>query len=104
MTSVIDMTAEELRQLRYRLGWSQAELARLLNIEMAQISGLESGALAIPHALKSSLVRIMFQADSNALAVQRRPIAEVIMKEKNLSQLHDFDCQFEVVASAPTKL
>ena len=104
MTSAIDMKAEELRHLRYRLGWSQAELARFLNIEMAQICGFESGAQAIPHELKSSLFRIMFQADSNALAVQRRPIAEVIMKEKNLSQLHDFDCQFDVVASTPTKL
>ncbi len=104
MTSVIDISANELRQLRYRLGWSQAEMARRLNLELSIVSKFESGLAAIPQELQSSLVRIMFQAESNAQHVQRRPIAEVVMRENNLSQVHSGDCQFDVVVHAPTLL
>lgn len=103
MTSVIEITGSELRQLRSRLGWSQAEMARNLNVELVAVSEIESGARAMPVELKSSLIRILFMADSNAAQAARRPIAEVIMKEKNLSQVHDFDCQFDVVVPAPIK-
>ncbi len=97
MTSVIEFSSSDLRTLRYRLGWSQAEMARNLKLNISFISEIENGQVAIPPELKSSLVRIMHQADSNADQTQRTPIAEVIMKEKNLSQIHSFDCDFDVV-------
>ena len=101
MTSVIDITADELRNLRYRLGWSQAEMARCLKLDVLSISGFETGTTPIPLELKSSLVRIMFQAEANVQNLQRRPIAEVVMREKNLSQVHAGDCQFDIVS--PTR-
>ncbi len=72
-------------------------MARNLKLELSFISDLENGHAAIPSELKSSLVRIMHQADTNADQTQRTPIAEVIMKEKNLAQIHSFDCDFDVV-------
>lgn len=89
----MDWTAEELRHLRYRLGWSQAEMARCLNLELMTVSNFETGRAPVPSELKSSLLRILHQAESNSESVQRRPIAEVIMKTKNLSQIHDYDVE-----------
>jgi transcriptional regulator with XRE-family HTH domain len=97
MTSVIEFSKDELRQLRYRLGWSQAEMARNLRVEMAVVSGCESGAVTLPAELKSSLIRILQQADSNADSCQRRAIAEVLMDQKGLSQIHNFDCDPEQI-------
>jgi transcriptional regulator with XRE-family HTH domain len=85
-------TKDELRRLRYRLGWSQAEMARNLHVELSELAGFESGAAAIPVTLKSSLIRISQQADSNADCTQRRAIAETLMDERKLSQIHNFDC------------
>jgi transcriptional regulator with XRE-family HTH domain len=97
MTSVTEFTKDELRRLRYRLGWSQAEMARNLKVELASLSGFESGAAAIPATLKSSLIRISQQADSNADSCQRRAIAEVLMDERGLSQIHNFDCDPDAI-------
>ncbi len=99
MTSVIKFTNDEMRKLRYRLGWSQAEMARHLNIEMSSMLGFESGITIIPNEIKSSLVLISYQADSNADRTQRRALAETLMDEQGLSQIHNFDCDPDAVAS-----
>lgn len=101
MTSVIEFKADDLRKLRYRLGWSQAEMARSLKLDLMQMAALEAGREQITGELKSSIVRILHQADSNAAQTQRTPIAEVIMKQKNLSQIHSMDCQ--LVDTAPLR-
>jgi transcriptional regulator with XRE-family HTH domain len=88
---VVNWTAEEVRKLRYRLGWSQAELARSLNLEIAVLSNIEAGRSDLPEEFRSALLRIFNQAESNADRAQRRPIADVIMKDRGLSQIHDFD-------------
>lgn len=103
MTSVIDFTNDEMRKLRYRLGWSQAEMARNLKIEMVSMVGFESGRTLIPADLKSSLVRISHQADANADGTRRRAIAETLMNEQGLSQIHNFDCDPEAPEVIVTK-
>ncbi len=90
---------DELRSLRYRCGWSQAEMARILNVALADLAGFESGAAAIPVTLKSSLVRISQTADSNAECTQRRALAETLMDERKLSQIHNFDCDPAAIPS-----
>ena len=72
-------------------------MARNLKLDLAFIADLECGHVAIPSDLKGSLVRIMHQADTNANQTHRTPLAEVIMKEKKLSQIYSFDCDFDVV-------
>ncbi len=88
-----EFSKDELRRLRYRLGWCQAEMARNLNVDLSALSGFESGAVVIPAALKSSLIRISQQADSNAETTQRRALAETLMTERGLTQIHNFDCE-----------
>ena len=83
--------AKELRQLRYRLGWSKAEMARCLNVDLKLLLGWETGLTLPDMACSQQLVGIWNQAESNSEKVQRRPIAELMMRERGLSQIHDFD-------------
>ena len=87
----MDWTPFEIRQLRCRLGWSQAEMARYFKIELATVSGWETGA-GLPEGTQcSTLLHIFNQAQNNAERMQRRPIAEVMMRDQGLSQIHDFE-------------
>lgn len=85
------MTAHELKELRSRLGWSQAEFARQMKTELATIAAWELGTAQVDKSYLSRLTFIMNQAEMNAERVQRRPVAEIIMKDRGLSQIHDFD-------------
>jgi transcriptional regulator with XRE-family HTH domain len=91
----MNWTPEEVRQLRYRLGYSQAEMARHLQMEFSAFSKFEAGTTPVPNELKSILIRIMQQAESMADRTQRGPIAEVIMKDRGLSQIHAIDIEME---------
>jgi transcriptional regulator with XRE-family HTH domain len=84
-------TADEIRQLRYRLGWSQAEMARCLKLELNTVSEWEAGMHLPLEQHRIALLSIMHQAESNVEKVQRRPIAEALMRDKGLSQIHDLD-------------
>ena len=84
-------TADEIRQLRYRLGWSQAEMARCLKLGSSDIVKWELGTFAPANEHKNALLLILQQAESNAERVQRRPIAEVMMRDRGLSQIHDLE-------------
>jgi transcriptional regulator with XRE-family HTH domain len=87
----VNWTAQEIRQLRCRLGWSQAELARQMKTELAQISAWELGASPLGDQYRSRFAQFFHQAEMNAERIQRRPIAEIIMRDRGLSQIHDFD-------------
>ena len=84
-------TGDGVRHLRYRLGWSQAEMARHLGLDIPTLSGLETGRSAFSDRISNDLVRISQQAESIADRVHRRPLAEVIMRDRQLCQIHDFD-------------
>jgi transcriptional regulator with XRE-family HTH domain len=84
-------TAIELRQLRHRLGWSQAEMARCLKIDYQSVANWELGETAPSQQNHSALLGILQIAESNAGRMQRRPVAEVMMKDRGISQIHDFD-------------
>lgn len=87
----MNWTSDELRQLRYRLGWSQAEMARNLKLDLSVVNAWETGATPPTTEHCNALFSIMNQAESNAEKVQRRPIAEAMMRTRGLSQIHDID-------------
>ena len=82
------------------MGWSQAEFARTMNLERSLITGWESGHFFPENEHKNSLVRIQQQVESNCEKILRRPMAEMIMKDRGLSQIHDFDVIEEVARHA----
>lgn len=89
--------SDEIRQLRHRLGWSQAELARRLNLDFATMTSIESGIANLPTELRSNMVRIFHEAEASAEQMIRRPIAEAMMRDRGLSQIHDL----EIVNASP---
>jgi len=86
----MNWSSDEIRQLRYRLGWSRAEMARLMNLAPATVQAWESGEKPT-EAQCNALLAILNQAESNAERIQRRPIAEVVMRDRGLSQIHDLE-------------
>jgi transcriptional regulator with XRE-family HTH domain len=49
------MTGEQLRKLRQELGWTQAELARVLGMTIKAIANLESGRYKIKQSLANHI-------------------------------------------------
>lgn len=87
----MNWTASEIRLLRYRMGWSQAELARCLHLDLTTVTGWESG-LDQPQGVQcSELLRILHQVEDHSEKMHRLPIAEVIMRDQGLSQVHDLE-------------
>lgn len=85
----VNWTADEIRHLRYRLGWSRAEFARGLGCDVSVILQWETAGLPADHSCCNQLVLFMHQAETIAENVQRRPVAEVIMNDRGLSQIHE---------------
>jgi hypothetical protein len=66
-------------------------MARHLNLDLQTISKWEAGDLCLIENYRNALVGILHEAESAAERVQRRPVAEVLMKDRGLSQIHDGD-------------
>jgi DNA-binding transcriptional regulator YiaG len=83
---------EKIRNLRCRLGWTQADLARRLNCESRLVQTWESTtqeqALASIELHADSLVLLEKQAEVAADFVFQRPLAEAILDETKTTQVH----------------
>lgn len=60
-----DWNHAEIRSLRLRLGWCQAEFARRLSLDPADVEFMESGVLVPNPSLRGELEIIMRQADES---------------------------------------
>ncbi len=83
------MNAELVRQIRYRFGWSRAELARTMNCDVGQVLAWESGRAEPSAAARAQLTLFFAQVEANSQRIQRIPIAELIMETSGLDQIHD---------------
>ena len=73
------------------MGWCQAELARHLNCHVDVIWNYEDGALSIDDGHRRALSSLTHQADAAAEKTWRRPVAEMLMRDRGISQIHDQD-------------
>lgn len=81
------LTGSEIRQLRQRLGWSLAEMARQMGCSTALITNWESGA-SVPEAESLNQLRFLQgHVDTVSEQVRRGPEAEFYMESERLSQL-----------------
>jgi transcriptional regulator with XRE-family HTH domain len=78
-----------VRQIRYRFGWSRAEMARSMNCGVEQVLAWESGRTEPSAAARAQLTLFFAQVEANSQRVQRIPIAELIMETTGLDQIHD---------------
>lgn len=78
---------ESIRELRLRLGWSQHDLARRLNVDCDCVSNFENGvSCALPH--QEAVLSLLAQhADSISEEVALTPIAEAILEGQQLPQI-----------------
>ncbi len=75
-------------------------MARSLKLEVKLISEVESGDTDLPLEHRSALARIFQQAETLSEQMQRRPIAEVMMRDLGLSQIHDLEVVEGINAAA----
>lgn len=85
----MEWNAIELRQLRCRLGWSRAELARRIGANVSEVTEWEAGRRQPQADQANNLVHFLNQAESIAASVQRRPVAEFLMTDRGLEQIHE---------------
>lgn len=84
-------TKEKVRQLRLRMGWSQSDLARRLNVELLIVSEIENGTRSIEMQHESFLSLIWQHADSASEEMALNPMAEQVLAEEDLPQIDRSD-------------
>lgn len=89
----MEWTKERIRELRLRMGWSQSDLARHLEVSLPDLDLLELGADDQSHleGIRSRLTLFWKQAESNSEEVQMAALAEKIIEDQNLTQIFQSD-------------
>jgi transcriptional regulator with XRE-family HTH domain len=78
---------EKVKALRMRLGWSQADLARRLNVEAIEVIKIENGECdSAPH-MDGYFTILQSHADLIAEETLAVPLAENIMEKNDLDQI-----------------
>ncbi len=83
----MEWTKERVRELRLRMGWSQSDLARHLQVEVGTVSKIENGLHVDFDCVRSRLILFWRQADSLSEEVHYSALAEKMIEDNNLSQL-----------------
>jgi transcriptional regulator with XRE-family HTH domain len=80
--------AEKIRDLRLRMGWSQSDLARRLEVDSQSIGQLEMGLVEqTPKELSSRLDLLFKQAEASADGVSCNSLAEIMFIEDDVLQV-----------------
>ncbi len=85
--SDLSWTGEKIKDLRHRLGWNQAELARRLRCRQQTVSEWETNIYQPQNAYSQLLDRIFENAQNFNIQVSKAPRAEAIMKDLKVSQV-----------------
>ncbi|MEY4615915.1 MAG: hypothetical protein RJB66_875 [Pseudomonadota bacterium] len=87
----MEWTKERVRELRLRMGWSQSDLARHLQVEVESVTKLENGGSSNFDGIKSQLTLFWRRAESLSEEVQISALAEKMIEDQNLNQLFQSD-------------
>ena len=80
-------TGTQLKQIRLRLGWCVAEMARRLSISVDEVLLIEQTQQHLEPQFKSICADLVRYADDYSSRLQQDPVAEKIMSSKRLSQI-----------------
>jgi len=83
----MEWTNAKIKNLRRRMGWSYADLARRLSCKKEEILALESGNMKASKEHIDQLEIILSQCEESTAAKQSQPQAESIMKTNGLGQI-----------------
>ena len=78
---------DKIRDLRLRMGWSQSDLARRLQIESKKINEFEMDLEEAPKDIWSALDLLLKQADVTADGVSCDSLAEIVFDEDKVLQV-----------------
>lgn len=81
------LSGQEIRILRQRLGWSLAEMARQMGCSTNLIQDWESGALKPEPEAMNQLQFLADHVDNNSVMIAQKPVVEVEMESRRLYQL-----------------
>jgi hypothetical protein len=91
------LTPSMISNLRYSLGQSRADFARIMAVSLETVFAWESGA-QVPNAVEtSSLIRLHQQSEVYAERTALRPAMEAALRDHHLDQIHSAD----VVTNSP---
>ncbi len=80
-------SAHEVRELRWRLGWSQAEFARHLGCRQQTISEWETGMYEPQNAYSKLLGHLEGESDRYIGRIKTEPVADALLNQENSSQI-----------------
>lgn len=83
----MEWDGSKIRDLRLRMGWSQSDLARRLQIESKKISEFEMGLELAPEEVESALDLLLKQADVTADGVSCGSLCEIVFDEDEVLQV-----------------
>lgn len=83
----MEWDANKLRDLRLRMGWSPADLARRLHMDSLKIQQIEAGLEEIEYSVVSSLDLIFKQAEASADEKSCESLAEIVFIEDEVTQI-----------------
>lgn len=79
--------AERIRGLRLRMGWSQNDLARRLEIDSLRVGQLEMEMEELSMELEQSLDLLEKQAQMTADDLADQTLAEILLEEDDATQI-----------------
>lgn len=85
--------AETLKNLRYHLGWSQADIARRLGCPLETIISWEKGETQPQSIFFRTLDQLLSFAEHYAERLKNMPVADRFMLTKSLSQVNNEDLE-----------
>ncbi len=80
-------SSQEVRELRWRLGWSQAEFARHLGCRQQTISEWETGSYEPQNAYSKLLNHLEGESDRYITHIKIEAVADALLNEQNTSQI-----------------
>lgn len=91
MSLINNWSAESIKHLRLRLGYSRSDLSRRLAVSLAEVISWEGGNLIPPPAVSRLLDVLLRHCDESTSELCLLPRADIIMDNSKLTQLERED-------------
>ncbi len=92
----MDWNKESIRDLRLKMGCSQADFARRLNCNLANVENWEQGRLQPNEPIVSELELLAMDAEVNSTEVLCQAIAESLLTDQAINQIDFSELQKEI--------
>lgn len=92
----MNLNKHEIRNLRQRLGWTMAEMARRMGCTTVLIQAWENGSMLPDPEAMNQLHYLQFHVDKKSYQVGQTPLAEKEMESRGVAQLTHRDLSKDI--------